>query len=314
MRKYDRNAVFNIVMKVLLFMTVFAVCFCICVFIAGTPVVAAAMIAVIPSIAVVLLYSYLLRYTGFYYGYYAFVSEFIHRSKDGSVYCPCCGKHFDRFRDERFYSDTAHFNPDMFARSRQDVICDFCRSAPRHRIIAEWAQQNKDLLRSSKILYFAPELSMMLWFKRNGIRVRTADLFDRRADIKLDLMALDLPDESEDVVFCNHVLEHVADHSSALSELHRIIRKGGTLIISFPIDKDSDHVREEETSSDEERTRLFGQSDHLRVFGKDSRQMLEDAGFNVSLIDTGSMPETIVPVEGPADYDSDMVFVCEKKE
>ena len=314
MRKYDRNAVFNIILKALLFLAVFAVFFCIFKLIAGMPGVVAFVIAVIPSIAVVLLFSYLLRYTVFYYGYYAFVSKFIHRSNEGSVYCPCCGKHFDQFKDERFYSDTARFNPDMFARSRQDVICDFCRSAPRHRIIAEWAEQNRDMLKDARILYFAPELSMMLWFRRNGIRVRTADLYDKRADLKLDLTALDLPDESEDIVFCNHVLEHVADYSSALSELHRIIRIGGTLIISFPIDKASDHVREEETSSDEERIRLYGQSDHLRVFGKDSRQMLEEAGFNVSLIDIGNLPETIVPVEGPADYDSNMVFVCVKKE
>ena len=112
-----------------------------------------------------------------------------------------------------------------------------------------WAEQNVQLLEKSKILYFAPELSMSLWFRRHGIRVRTADLFDRRAELKLDITALDLPDASFDIIFCNHILEHVSDYKVALSELHRVIRKGGVLIISFPIDYGSDAVREEDTGS-----------------------------------------------------------------
>ncbi len=313
MRKYDRNAVFNIALKMLLFFVAFALCFCLLAVVFRIDYLIAAVISAIPATATILIFSYLLRYTGFYYAYYSFVSAFIHTSRQGRVYCPCCGKHFDQFKDERFYDDSTRFNPEMFSCSRQDVICDYCRSAPRHRIIAEWAGNSTELLRGSKILYFAPELSMMLWFRRHGIHVRTADLFDKRADLKLDLTDVDLPDESEDIVFCNHVLEHVSDHIAALSELHRIIRKDGILIISFPIDNDSEHIREERTGLAEERIRLFGQNDHLRVFGRDSRKMLEDAGFEVDTINVGDMPKCIVPVNGPADYDTNEIFICVKK-
>lgn len=58
--------------------------------------------------------------------------------------------------------------------------------------------------------------------------------------------------------------------------------------------------------------RRFGQIDHLRVFGRDSKQLLEKADFRVSVIDGDTMQEEICPVVGPADYDSNILFVCEK--
>ena len=313
MRILDRNAIFNIVVKCVLFATVFAGVFCLLFFAFCLNVAISAVLAFILAFAAVFLFSCLLRYTRFYYGYYSFVSAFLFREKEGKVYCPCCGKHFAQFKDERYYTDEKHYNPALFSNSRQDVMCDFCRSAPRHRIIAEWAQKNISILKDSRILYFAPELSMMLWFKRHGIRVKTADLFDKRADLKLDLNSLDIPDESEDIVFCNHVLEHVPDYNVALSELHRILRNSGMLIICFPVDKESEDVREEATDSAEERIRLYGQYDHLRVFGKNSKKMLESAGFEVDTIDLADMPENIVPDEGPADYDTNEIFCCIRK-
>ena len=310
MRKFDRNAVFNVAVKALLFIVFFAAAFFSLMFLLYMPVVITLLLALGAGFAAVCVFSYLLRYTGFYYRYYAFVSGFLFKETQGKVYCPCCGKHFEHFEDLRFYEDQKHYNPEMFKKSRQDVICDCCRSAPRQRIIAKWAEQNIELLKASKILYFAPELSMMLWFKKNGIRVTTADLFDMRTDLKLDLTAIDLPDGSEDIIFCNHVLEHVSDYKVALSELRRVLKPGGRLIISFPINYDFDEVHEEKTGSAEERIRLFGQDDHLRVFGKDSRRILEEAGFEVSSIDLQDLPEKIVPVTGPADYDTNEIFCC----
>ena len=313
MRKIDRYAVFNIALKGGLFAAVFFGIYCLIRSLTNIPLVFSLLISAIPGAAVVLLFSFLLRYTRFYYGYYSFLSRFLYGNSDGKVYCPCCGRHFERFNDERYYEDDKHYDPARFSNSRQDVICDCCRSAPRHRIIASWCDKNAGLLKKSKILYFAPELSMMLWFKRQGIRVVTADLYDRRADRKLDITSTGLPSGSEDIVFCNHVLEHVSDYSAALLELNRIIRKGGMLIISFPIDLELDSVLEEKTSSEKDRIRLFGQYDHLRVFGKNSKAVLENAGFFVDTINISDMSDDIVPVTGPADYDTNMIFCCVKK-
>ena len=152
---------------------------------------------------------------------------------------------------------------------------------------------------------------MMKWVRRNNVKLTTADLFDPKTDLKLDITDIDLPDDSYDMVICNHVLEHVSSYGKALSELNRILKPGGKLIISFPIDPSLDTVLEKDADTPEERIRLFGQNDHVRVFGKDSADILASYGYSVSVIDAGSMPEKILPVTGPADYDSDKIFYCE---
>lgn len=235
-----------------------------------------------------------------------------HPKETLNYYCPCCNRRLAGFSDAGLSRDTEIYNPARFVDQRQDVICPFCYSAPRQRILANWAENNKDMLVRSKILYFAPEYSMMKWFGKNGVKLTTADLFDPRADLKLDITNIDLKDCMYDIVICNHVLEHVSSYEKALSELNRILVPGGKLIISFPIDPTLSTVFEQETNSEEERLRLFGQRDHVRVFGNDSDEIIRKFGFDVSVIDTSNMPDSILPVTGPADYDSNQIFYCVK--
>ena len=207
--------------------------------------------------------------------------------------------------------------PDLFdvrryADTPQDVVCLACRSIPRHRIIAWYLGQHLDLLQGKQVLHFAPEHCLTRWFARQGVDVTTADLFGP-ADLRLDLTNIDLPDGSYDVIVCNHVLEHVSDYRRALSELRRVLRPGGLLIISFPIDPRYETVYEDPTVVNKRgRIEHFGQIDHLRVFGTDSPRMLEDAGFRVDVVSGADCPDKIRPVVGPADYDSRDIFFCWK--
>ena len=153
---------------------------------------------------------------------------------------------------------------------------------------------------------------MMKWFGRNAIKVTTADLYAKNADLKLDITGIALPDASYDMVIANHVLEHVSSYASALEELHRILRPDGIMIVSFPIDPDLDTVAEQETGTADERIRLFGQNDHVRVFGQDSEELISSFGFSVSVIDDANIPKSYLPVTGPADYDSNRIFLCRR--
>ena len=45
---------------------------------------------------------------------------------------------------------------------------------------------------------------------------------------------IDYDDETFDVVYCSHVLEHVNDEQKSLNEMKRVLKKGGTLIIGMP--------------------------------------------------------------------------------
>lgn len=46
--------------------------------------------------------------------------------------------------------------------------------------------------------------------------------------------ALPFPDNTFDFVICSEVLEHLADDSAGLREMHRVLRPGGTLMVSVP--------------------------------------------------------------------------------
>ena len=207
------------------------------------------------------------------------------------------------------------FDPSRYEHTRQDVLCPVCKALPRHRILALWFENNIEYLRKVDILYFAPGRGESLWLKRNKVSCTTADLFSKTVDIKLDIQKTDLPDESYDVIVCNHVLEHVDDFRAALKEMYRVLRPGGSFICSFPMDPNVELLDEDLTiQTGEERIRRFGQNDHKRVFGMKADRFLTEAGFEVKRIDGKDYPEEILPVVGPADYDMNVLFRCIKRE
>ena len=227
-------------------------------------------------------------------------------------YCPCCETKLRAWKVARFTEKPDLYDARRYANMPQDVVCPVCGSIPRHRIIVWHLDQRPSLVRGKEVLHFAPERGIARWFRRHGVNATTADLL-APADLRLDIQDIDLPDGSYDVIVCNHVLEHVEDYRLALSELHRILRRGGLLIISFPVDPRYATVYEDASITDEQdRISHFGQHTHLRVFGADSEQILAAAGFTVEIARGSDCPDTIRPVTGPADYDSPDIFFCWK--
>lgn len=49
-----------------------------------------------------------------------------------------------------------------------------------------------------------------------------------------DVVALPFPDETFDRIVCTEVLEHIPDDARAVSELYRVLKKGGTLAVTVP--------------------------------------------------------------------------------
>lgn len=55
------------------------------------------------------------------------------------------------------------------------------------------------------------------------------------ADLVLDVRRMpEVAGESYDCIFCSGVLEHVDDYQAALSEMTRVLRRGGTLLLGVP--------------------------------------------------------------------------------
>jgi predicted SAM-dependent methyltransferase len=235
----------------------------------------------------------------------------LHR-KEKSVFYPCCGLRCRSFNGDNYLENPSRFNPERYKHTRQDVLCPMCRALPRHRILALWCDEHIEKLKSSKILYSAPEYSMIQWMDRNGVSYITADLY-AEADLRLDIQETGLPDESYDAIIANHVLEHVDDFRKALREMRRILREDGVFICSFPMDQNVELLEEAEPLSESERIKRFGQNDHKRVFGMEADKLLSEAAFVVLVIDGADYPEEILPVIGPADYDINRLFCCIKK-
>lgn len=235
-------------------------------------------------------------------------------SKKMHSFCPCCGMKFRSFDAGGFRDNPKGVDTSRYKNETQRVLCPVCRSLPRHRIQALWFEKHKECLHDTDILYFSPGRSEVLWMKRNKVSYVTADLYSKSVDIRLDIQKTGLPDESYDLIVCNHVLEHVDDFRAAIKEMFRILRFGGSFLCSFPMDPKVDLLDEDPAvQSEEERIRRFGQKDHKRVFGMNADRFLTEAGFSVERIDGKDYPEAILPVVGPADYDMNLLFYCVKK-
>jgi ubiquinone/menaquinone biosynthesis C-methylase UbiE len=100
------------------------------------------------------------------------------------------------------------------------------------------------------------------------------------ADYKCDIQNMPFENESFDVVICNHVLEHVPDDKKAMKEIQRILKPKGYAILQVPADFSRKETFEDNSIKDKkERTRIFGQYDHVRVYGTDYPERLRNSGF-----------------------------------
>ena len=95
-------------------------------------------------------------------------------------------------------------------------------------------------------------------------------------------------DENFNFVMCNHVLEHVDDDIRALEEIKRVLKKGGKGIIQvpfyYPVPEKT--IEDKSVTKGSEREKLYGQSDHLRKYGKDYDKRLSSNGLKVLKIKT----------------------------
>ena len=130
------------------------------------------------------------------------------------------------------------------------------------------------------------------------------------ADLRLDVTALDLPDDSFDAVICSHVLEHVADDAAAMRELRRVTAPGGFTLVMVPLALDRAATHEDPSiTAPEERRRAFLQHDHVRLYAPDIADRLRGAGFAVEVVDTAAE----LGPEGAARHGllaSDRIFLC----
>lgn len=215
-----------------------------------------------------------------------------------TVECPFCG-----WKGNSFY-------PHPVPHPRPNAICPRCESKERHRLLFLYLNRKTNIFAEpTDILEIAPgPYSYYLFGQQPLIKYFTIDYESAHAQCHADITQLPLPTQSVDLIICYHVLEHVMDDRRALTEIHRVLRNTGMLLIQVPIE--AEITWEDPTVTDpNERLRLFGQEDHVRVYGKDFTDRLEQMNFEVHIDDFAAhLPKNIIHRYG---LDSnELIFVC----
>jgi SAM-dependent methyltransferase len=204
----------------------------------------------------------------------AMLAALYSRDLMGPAECPCCG-----------YGGLF----EGFGRPlRTGVMCPKCRSLERHRLFHLAHREGLIGFAGADVLHFAPErfIAELVRADQPNSYV-TADIEPGRADLVLNLEAINRPEASSDIVVASHVLEHV-DDARAMSELHRILRPGGKLVAMVPlIEGWSGTYEDPAITGSRDRFHHFGQEDHVRFYGADFRDRLRKAGFELTEYEAG---------------------------
>jgi SAM-dependent methyltransferase len=188
------------------------------------------------------------------------------------------------------------FLPYGYGKQRDNVLSPSTLSLERHRLLWLYLQNDTNFFTAKqKVLHFAPEQAFYKRFKKMpNLDYVTTDLNSPLAEVKADICNLPFDDNTYDVIFCNHVLEHIPDDTKAMQELFRILKPGGFGVFQIPQDLSREHTFEDHTITDkQERAKIFGQYDHVRIYGRDYFNKLRSIGFKVEEIDyTATLTET----------------------
>ena len=194
----------------------------------------------------------------------------------------------NRYTDPIDGSSFKKFLPYGYEKQRENVLSPSTLSLERHRLLWLYLKNETDFFTSQhKVLHFAPEQA---FYKRlrnlSNLDYTTTDLNSPLADVKADICNLPFENESFDFILCNHVLEHIPDDKKAMQELYRILKTGGTAILQIPQELDRAETFQDDTITDPgERAKIFGQYDHVRVYGRDYFDKLRAIGFKVKEAD-----------------------------
>lgn len=189
--------------------------------------------------------------------------------------CPCCGWRLRAFT----------MGGDSF-KTRHLGYCPRCYSKARHRRIWLFLEQKTNIFSDHlRLFHISPWYSLSRQFiKMRNIDYLGIDLSERpNISMLMDLTTTPIRSEEFDAVICVHVLEEIVEDRKAIQELFRVLKPGGWALISVPSRLDQKTYEDSTIVSPKERKRAFGETAHVRVYGYDLIERLEDSGFQVQL-------------------------------
>lgn len=180
------------------------------------------------------------------------------------------------------------FLPYGYEKIRENVLSPSTLSLERHRLFWLYLKNKTSFFTEKhRVLHFAPEQAFYKRFRKmKNLDYTTTDLNSPIADVKADICELPFKDNEYDFIICNHVLEHIPDDTKAMQELYRVLKPGGTAILQVPYVASRKTTFEDDSITNaKERAKIFGQYDHVRIYGMDYFDKLRTVGFSVEAVD-----------------------------
>lgn len=237
--------------------------------------------------------------------------------KGPKKYCCICNKTVGDFLPYKFRSKAANFKElKIIGSDVNNFSCPrcYCHDRERHLFLYIKKLNLTKNMSNAKILHFAPEKSLsQIINESKPLLYIKADLYPTSQDIqKVDLLSTPFEDNTFDFVIANHVLEHVPDDSIALREINRILKIGGLAIIQTPYSSVLHHTFcDQGISSDSARASVYGQRDHVRIFGKDIFEIIIKSGFKSRVVTHKEVLADIDPIRYGVNF-SEPLFLFEK--
>jgi SAM-dependent methyltransferase len=206
-----------------------------------------------------------------------------------AVHCPYCQKSFSKFLPGGFDLPVLFEKEVVGAGYRTNNVCPRCYSLDRDRLIYLFLQEKTNMFSAKlSVFHVAPEgcIRALLTDLPNisyhaGVKYLEGYYYDRKTNL-IDITNAPFGDDEFDVIICNHVLEHIPEDRKAMREIYRMLKPGGWAILQVPISKILKETFEDPSIvKPEDRERVFGQFDHVRIYGQDYQSRLENAGFIV---------------------------------
>jgi SAM-dependent methyltransferase len=198
-------------------------------------------------------------------------------------------------------------------KARENALCPNCLALERHRLMWLFLQQETNFFSAPlKVLHIAPELCFIKRMEAlPNLEYITGDIESPLATVKMDVHQIPFEDNTFDVIFCNHVMEHVDDDILACKEINRVLKPEGWGIIQSPVYDLPTTIEDKTISDPAERERLFGQRDHVRKYGQDYSSRLSKSGLKVEekLFVQNLASATIAKHALP---EQEIIFYCKK--
>lgn len=230
-----------------------------------------------------------------------------------TVVCPCCN------------ATLRTFVPGGESPART-ALCPRCLSLERHRWLWLYLENQTSMFQApTRLLHLAPETSLARRFKTMpnidfvGVDLELTEHVGENVSFQMDITKLAFADDSFDAIICNHVLEHVPDDHNALRELRRVLRPGGCAFITTPVKMDQLTYEDPSITTPAERKKHFEQYDHVRIYGCDIVDRMQEAGFRVKVYSSLEIPEETAQRYGLWRYEyssvrEELIFHCSKNE